>query len=178
MVIFLQNRFNALIPLFYFSQECYSGSLVLFSCQLPVVPYYSTREGEIWFKSGSFLLSDSGSQSFWTVHSPSYGTCLYLLSHLLVKHYLPPTRYSSRLKKFGSGLNPVNFGRCDIPECILPWPVETDSMASSTWEVPTCGLGMEKWFFIPCTSFIFLLHCMNIFDQNNKKNDCWSGRGC
>lgn len=47
MVIFPQYRFNALIPLFYFSQECYSGSPVLFSCQLPMVPYFSTKEGEI-----------------------------------------------------------------------------------------------------------------------------------
>lgn len=175
MVIFPQYRFNALIPLFYFSQECYSGSPVLFSCQLPM--YFSTKEGEIWFKSGSFLLSDSGSQALGTIHSPSYGTCLYLHSHLLVKDHQPLTRYSSRFSKFGSGLNHVNFGRRDVPECISPWPVETDAMVSSTWEVPTCGLGMEKWFFVPFTSFIFLLCCMNILDQNNKKKGLleWEG---
>lgn len=174
-----QYRFNALIPLFYLSQECYSGSPVLFSCQLPVMPYFSTKEGEIWFKSGSFLLSDSGSQALGTVHSPSYGTCLYLHSHLLVKHHQPPTRYSSRFIKFGSGSNPVNFGRRDVPECVSLWPVETDAIASSTWEVPTCGLGMDKWFFVPCTSFIFLLCCMNILDQNNKKKKIVGvGGGC
>lgn len=32
-------------------------------------------------------------------------------------------------------------------------------------------------FFIPCTSFIFLLRCMNILDQNNKKGIVGVGGG-